>query len=98
RLEMILTNILRSMTMKQGLSRILILSLSLTGLIFSPVTGQDDDQQRDIEAKEVVGGRQPGKNPKAQTARYQTRTSRSRVSNRRGRKSNNNDAVASFPL
>lgn len=88
--------------MKRGLSRILVLSISLAGLIFSPVAGQDDDQQRDIEAKEVVDGRQPGINPTAQTGRYQTRTSnrRGRVSNRRGRKSNanDNDVVASFPL
>lgn len=88
--------------MKQDLSRILVLSISLTALICSSVAGQDDDQQRDIEAKEVVAGRQPGTNPKAQSGRYQTRISsrRSRVSNRGGRKANANDnnAVASFPL
>ena len=86
--------------MKQGLSRILILSLSLTGLIFSPVGGQEDDDLRDIQAKEVLTGRRPGKSPTAQDRHYQTKTA-----NRRGRGSKRGDskvaadnAVAEFPL
>jgi hypothetical protein len=69
--------------------------------VFRGVTGQQEDQQRDIEAKEVLKSRRRGKNPTPNNRYYyQPRLRGTRDGRRPGSKRTpkNIDTTASFPI